>query len=151
VDWKGCLWPALTELCRKGGNGYARRRGCARMRDHSLFYSQWTAGSHKMPSDLDSVLQKTVSIVIRSLHRHWMCLNTVLCEAMGSSVRSVVTCSRWFLTHAFILPQRWRRYVPLTRRFIQYLHGATSQKTAFFKWAVNTRSGIPHWSILVPE
>jgi hypothetical protein len=33
----------------------------------------------------------------------------------------------------FILPWRWRRYVPPKRRFIQYLHGATSKKTAFFK------------------
>jgi hypothetical protein len=31
-----------------------------------------------------------------------------------------------------LLPWRWRRYVPPKRRFIQYLHGATSQKTAFF-------------------
>jgi hypothetical protein len=31
------------------------------------------------------------------------------------------------------LPWRWRRYVPPKRRFTQDLHGATSQKTAFFK------------------
>jgi hypothetical protein len=30
------------------------------------------------------------------------------------------------------LPWRWRRYVPTKRRFTQDLHGATSQKTAFF-------------------
>jgi hypothetical protein len=30
------------------------------------------------------------------------------------------------------LPWRWRRYVPPKRRFAQDLHGATSQKTAFF-------------------
>jgi hypothetical protein len=30
------------------------------------------------------------------------------------------------------LPWRWRRYVPPKRRFKQDLHGATSQKTAFF-------------------
>jgi hypothetical protein len=28
--------------------------------------------------------------------------------------------------------RRWRPYVPPKRRFIQYLHGATSQNTAFF-------------------
>jgi hypothetical protein len=28
---------------------------------------------------------------------------------------------------------RWRRYVPPKRRFTQDVHGATSQKTAFFK------------------
>jgi hypothetical protein len=33
--------------------------------------------------------------------------------------------SRW-------LQPRWRQYVPPKRRFIQYLHGATSQKTKFF-------------------
>jgi hypothetical protein len=32
----------------------------------------------------------------------------------------------------FFLPWRWRRYVPLKRRLTPYLHGATSQKTAFF-------------------
>jgi hypothetical protein len=32
----------------------------------------------------------------------------------------------------FFLPWRWRRYIHLKRRFIQELHGATSQKTAFF-------------------
>jgi hypothetical protein len=29
-------------------------------------------------------------------------------------------------------PWRWRRYVPPKRRLTPYLHGATSQKTAFF-------------------
>jgi hypothetical protein len=32
------------------------------------------------------------------------------------------------------LPWRWTRYVPPKRRFTQDLQGATSQKTAFFKW-----------------
>jgi hypothetical protein len=40
---------------------------------------------------------------------------------------TLVPCSRIFL------PWRWRRYVLPKRRFIQDLHGATSQKTAFFK------------------
>jgi hypothetical protein len=31
-----------------------------------------------------------------------------------------------------LLPRRWRRYVPTKRRLRQFLHGATSQKTAFF-------------------
>jgi hypothetical protein len=31
-----------------------------------------------------------------------------------------------------LLPWRWRRYDPPKRRFTQKLHGATSQKTAFF-------------------
>jgi hypothetical protein len=30
------------------------------------------------------------------------------------------------------IPRRWRRYVPPNRRFTKYLHGLTSQKTAFF-------------------
>jgi hypothetical protein len=51
------------------------------------------------------------------------------------------------------LPCRWRRYVPPKRRFTQYLHGATSQKTAFFKdpkvtfcklfKAINRNTAIP--------
>jgi hypothetical protein len=32
------------------------------------------------------------------------------------------------------LPWRWRRYVPPKRRFTLDIHGATSQKTAFFKF-----------------
>jgi hypothetical protein len=48
----------------------------------------------------------------------------------GGSVCShllmLVPCS-WIL-----LPWRWRRYVPPKRRFMHDLHGATSQKTAFF-------------------
>jgi hypothetical protein len=36
------------------------------------------------------------------------------------------TCTRIFL------PWRWGQYVPPKRRFTQELHGATSQKTAFF-------------------
>jgi hypothetical protein len=43
-----------------------------------------------------------------------------------SRLLTLVTRSRIFL------PRRWRRYVPLKRRFTQDLHGATSQKTAFF-------------------
>jgi hypothetical protein len=38
------------------------------------------------------------------------------------------TCSR----SRIFLPWIWRRYVPPKRRFTQDLHGATSQKTAFF-------------------
>jgi hypothetical protein len=32
----------------------------------------------------------------------------------------------------FLLPWRWRRYVPPIRRFIRDLHGGTSQKTTLF-------------------
>jgi hypothetical protein len=32
----------------------------------------------------------------------------------------------------FLLPSRWRRYVPPKHRLTQYLHGATSQNTVFF-------------------
>jgi hypothetical protein len=32
----------------------------------------------------------------------------------------------------YLLPWRWRRYVPPKRRLTAFLHGATSQKTAFF-------------------
>jgi hypothetical protein len=41
-------------------------------------------------------------------------------------LRTLVPRSRIFL------PWRWRRYVPPKRRFIQDLHGAVSQNTAFF-------------------
>jgi hypothetical protein len=41
-----------------------------------------------------------------------------------------------FLARVLFLRWRWRRYVPPKRRFLQNPHGATSQKTAFFKFAV---------------
>jgi hypothetical protein len=44
----------------------------------------------------------------------------------GRKICALVPRSRNFL------PWRWRRYVPLKHRFTQDLHGATSQKTAFF-------------------
>jgi hypothetical protein len=52
-----------------------------------------------------------------------------------SSLLSCRVCS-YLLTlvprRRIFLPWRWRRYDPPKRRFTQYLHGATSQKTAFF-------------------
>jgi hypothetical protein len=45
----------------------------------------------------------------------------------ASHVLTPVPRSRTFL------PRRWRRYAPPKRVFTQDLHGATSQKTAFFK------------------
>jgi hypothetical protein len=47
-------------------------------------------------------------------------------EQTASHLLSLVPRSRIFL------PWRWRRYVLPKRRFIQDLHGATPQKTAFF-------------------
>jgi hypothetical protein len=51
----------------------------------------------------------------------------VICVPLCCYLLTLVPRSRIFL------PWRWRRYVTLKRRFIsQDLHGATSQKTAFF-------------------
>jgi hypothetical protein len=59
----------------------------------------------------------------------------------NDAVRSPV-CSHLLtlVLHSWIfLPWRWRRYFPPKHRFTQDLHGATSQKTAFFiVTAVNT-------------
>jgi hypothetical protein len=41
------------------------------------------------------------------------------------------------------LPWRWRQYVPPKRRFTQYPHGATSQKTAFFIVTAMKISNLP--------
>jgi hypothetical protein len=51
-----------------------------------------------------------------------------------------------------ILPWRWRRYVPPKRQFTQELHGATSQKTAFFIqitvfWVVTSCSVVKSYSV----
>jgi hypothetical protein len=52
---------------------------------------------------------------------HWLS-----CRRQCQYVRHLHHRSRIFL------PWRWRRYVPPKRRLTQELHGATSQKTAFF-------------------
>jgi hypothetical protein len=51
-----------------------------------------------------------------------------ICKNIWSSshLLTLVPRSRIFI------PWRWRRLVPPKRRFTQHLHGATSQKTAFF-------------------
>jgi hypothetical protein len=36
------------------------------------------------------------------------------------------------LANFYSITWKWRRYVPPKRRFTQYVHGPTSQKTAFF-------------------
>jgi hypothetical protein len=47
----------------------------------------------------------------------------------GQHLLTLIPRSRIFF---FILPWRWRRYVPPKHRFMLYLHGAPSQKTTFF-------------------
>jgi hypothetical protein len=51
--------------------------------------------------------------------------------------RRVVAChllTWWFLLKLFLLPCRWRRYVPPKRRLqLNRLHGVTSQKMILFK------------------
>jgi hypothetical protein len=41
-------------------------------------------------------------------------------------------CSRWFIARRFLIPCRWRRYVPPKRRLTKYVHCSTSQNTTFF-------------------
>jgi hypothetical protein len=43
-----------------------------------------------------------------------------------------------------LLPWRWRQYVPAKRRFMLYLHGAISQKTAFLRRLVLPRTSCPY-------
>jgi hypothetical protein len=43
-----------------------------------------------------------------------------------------------------LLPWRWRPYVPPKRRLPQFLHGATSQKTAFFIVTAVKTSSLTH-------
>jgi hypothetical protein len=45
---------------------------------------------------------------------------------------SADTCSRWFLARGFFYPEDGGDTFLRKRRFTQDLHGATSQKTAFF-------------------
>jgi hypothetical protein len=54
------------------------------------------------------------------------CLGRMPSSGMWRHLLTLVL--RWQI----FLPWWWRRYVPPKRRFTQDLHGATSQKTAFF-------------------
>jgi hypothetical protein len=45
------------------------------------------------------------------------------------------------------LPWRWRRYVPPRRRLTPLLHGATSQKTAFFIVTAVKTSNLTKWKL----
>jgi hypothetical protein len=67
----------------------------------------------------------------------WRRVDIVLTDVSEEHIASIfrvaaVTCSRWFFAHRILIPWRWRWYIALKRRLTQYLHGLTSQKTAFF-------------------
>jgi hypothetical protein len=67
------------------------------------------------------------------------CRSCVNRRFWGTSVHSSV-CSHLLTLVSrsrIFLPRRWGRYVPPKRRFTQDLHGATSQKTAFFNGILN--------------
>jgi hypothetical protein len=59
-----------------------------------------------------------------------------------SHMHTLVPRSRIFL------PWKWRRHVPLKRRFTQHLHGTTSQKTAFFTVTAVKTSDLTKWMLL---
>jgi hypothetical protein len=65
-------------------------------------------------------------------HRVDMVLTDVSEERLP--LTSLTDASRADFLIISLLPWRWRRYVPPKRRLTPYLHGATSQKTAFFKY-----------------
>jgi hypothetical protein len=54
-------------------------------------------------------------------------------ESIRLPLTSLTDASRADFLILSLLSWRWRRYVPLKRRLTPLLHGATSQKTAFFK------------------
>jgi hypothetical protein len=67
---------------------------------------------------------------------NWRLGGTYLLHLQSRKIRERGTSlSRWLQPvprSRIFLSWRWRRYVPPKRRFTQDLHGATSQKTAFF-------------------
>jgi hypothetical protein len=69
-----------------------------------------------------------------SLSLSLVCCRLLCDNHIRSYLPTVSTCSRWFARGflIFLIPWRWKRYVPPKCRLTQYLHGATSQKTAFF-------------------
>jgi hypothetical protein len=84
----------------------------------------------KMYETLTDQLSAMSWIHVNSVNKHY--LNKIWgfhgCDYEECShLLTLVPRSRIFL------PWRWRRYVPPKRRFTQDVHGAISQKTAFFK------------------
>jgi hypothetical protein len=53
--------------------------------------------------------------------------------SFGKNIVSIFTCWRGFIALGFLVLWEWRRYFPPKRRLTEYLHGATSQKMAFFR------------------
>jgi hypothetical protein len=62
----------------------------------------------------------------------WRRVDLVWTDVSGERVADCSHLLKLVPRSRIFLPWRWRRYVPLNRRFTQDLHGATSQKTAFF-------------------
>jgi hypothetical protein len=64
---------------------------------------------------------------------------TLHIETACCHLHTLVPLSRIFL------PSRWRRYILPKRRFTQDIHGATSQKTAFFIVTAVKTSNPTNW------
>jgi hypothetical protein len=69
-------------------------------------------------------------------------LDCTVCLQLLTLVRSRIS------SFPLLLPWRWRRYVPPKRRLTQYVHGAKSQKTAFFIVTTMKTSNLTITSLL---
>jgi hypothetical protein len=86
---------------------------------------------------VDSLLRERVYRTVSQKLPWYILISHGRC--METALHFVITGKMWCKRGAklvpcswIFLPWRWRRYFPPKRRFTQYLHGATSQKTAFF-------------------
>jgi hypothetical protein len=104
---------------------------------HPAIYEQegWESGLHGKSIERRREGSVEMGQQVAAKGRNWImsggscsyivgCLSTL--DSVFSHLLKLVPRSR------ILLPRRWRRYFPPKRRFIQDLHGATSQKTAFF-------------------
>jgi hypothetical protein len=77
--------------------------------------------------------------------RNFLIISKWLYES-GKFPQTAATCSRWFLAFGFFYPEDGGDTFPPKRRFTQNLHGATSQKTAFFI-VTPVKTWNPTWSL----
>jgi hypothetical protein len=68
-------------------------------------------------------------------------------EKIANEAATIYPC--WFIDRGFLIPWSWRRYDPPKRRLTPFLHGATSQKTAFFIVTAVKTSNLTTWMSIV--
>jgi hypothetical protein len=141
-------YPASTRISTGFATDTNRSRGCTHF---SLYAELYRKKPHKHPCLVTFEVFTAVTmknVVFWDVEPYKYCLNRRFgwiyrLHLQGIKISHLLTLvppSRIFL------PWRWRRYIPPKYRFTQDLHGATSQKTAFFiRASIGTRTHDPNY------